>query len=58
MTVGDRVRFRVESEFVTGDVLHVRATHLVVRVLTVRDGRLRAFRYFVQPSWVERVVLS
>lgn len=58
IVVGDRVRFLTGSRRVTGDVLAVHSTHLVVRVLEMQSGRLRAFRFFVQPNRAEKVVAS
>lgn len=58
MTVGDRVRFLASDRWLVGDVLEVRGTHLVVRVLEMQSGRLRAFRFFVQPGRAEKVVAS
>ena len=56
--VGDRVRFEAAGESLVGDVVSVRDSYLVVRVLRVDSGRLRAFRFLVQRGNAQRELAS
>jgi hypothetical protein len=56
--VGDRVRFASGGESLVGEVVSVRDSHVVVRVLRVVSGRLRSFRFLVQRGNAQRELAS